>query len=1012
MFDVNWIRTRRLSASTRYFLVLIISLIVFQYGQTSYAERPGSNTSPMKPALTTGGHGKMIGREADNMYIRSETHIGCRIEGFSYESENTGECIHDGPEPDFQIMIPQFVKLPPGSKGFVDIPRAAGKFVVDKKDTTVAITFSAMSYVSSLEDDPLLIRVLVDGVEAQPGEITLTGGKDAVVVSTSQSFTFLATVNGGIHTVQVQYSTEFVPDKNSYIRNASLKINTGENRRDGDGLSGKGERKGIKKGDKSWSAIPNSEHTFYMPKDGEAAITFSSVIKMEQGDFVLLRAIVDNGAFELYPVEATLAGRMYHTEARSVTFNAEDLPPGPHTVEFEWRGSLTDVPAIAEMFAWTIVVRTAVNDSKDNFFDVVSQNAFDSSGETPYTPVTNLTTKVEVDEVSDIAVTFSGELAGYGLIFVAPTINGIVEEEQEVILYHPILSCPDPACASLMASDSGVASYTFGIKSISPSEDGYEIGVAYRVLQAGVTTEGTGFIADANLVVEKKLRVGPDLAVGPNMGRASKKRESIIEPVYGSRDLLAIIIDPETVEGEVSPKFKEEIDDALNGDFQSAKDYYMVVSGGRFEIEKADTLGIYKAENADETTNGTNYYLDSANFDCEQDTKYGSSSDALHAEALLQAEDDFDFSAYDKNSDGEITPNELGIIVAIPRDSIAGSSIKPSFSPYCSEEAFIVDGVRITETVHLNVLFQEGGLTDDQKLENMMVAAHELAHHFLGMDDLYGRYKGVFDGENFTPLFEFQDDCPDDLGPGQSCQIRYVNTAPHMMSLMTHKTGDNMTTTHLDGFHKLHLGWVRPWILEEKDEYELADVKESEDVFILPRRHDDGREYIQLETRYDEIQQDSALYDYGILDYGLAVYHVIEPGPTCKSPFGASAPDCKPLVPPMCVGEDVWYFKHASNFTRVGVRLVQPDLVHRYDQDIYDSNDDYTGFSNTLFGLGGSGETLISDGEMICPQNIGDVLPAGGAPLLLWVDGTPSGYNLLDIIINYPVGVSFKLVID
>jgi hypothetical protein len=49
---------------------------------------------------------------------------------------------------------------------------------------------------------------------------------------------------------------------------------------------------------------------------------------------------------------------------------------------------------------------------------------------------------------------------------------------------------------------------------------------------------------------------------------------------------------------------------------------------------------------------------------------------------------------------------------------------------------------------------------------------------------------------------------------------------------------------------------------------------------------------------------------------------------------------------------------------------------------------------------------------MICPQNIGDVLPAGGAPLLLWVDGTPSGYNLLDIIINYPVGVSFKLVID
>ncbi len=990
--------------------MVFVSLAVFQYGQTSYAERPGSNTSPMKPVLTTGGHGKMIGREADNMYIRSETHIGCRIEGYSYESENTGECIHDGPEPDFQIMIPQFVELPPGSKGFVDIPRAAGKFVVDKKDTTVAITFSAMSFVSSTEDDPLLIRVLVDGVEAQPGEITLTGGKDAVVVSTSQSFTFLATVNGGIHAVQVQYSTEFVPDRSSYIRNASLKINTGENRRDGDGLSGKGERSGIKKGDKLWSAIPNSKHTFYMPKDGEAAITFSTVIKMKQGDFILLRAIVDNGAFELYPVEATLAGRMYHTEARSVTFNAEDLPPGPHTVEFEWRGSLTDVPAIAEMFAWTIVVRTAVNDSIDNFFDVVSQNAIDSSGETPYTPVTNLATKVEVDEVSDIAVTFSGELAGYGLIFVAPTINGIVEEDQEVILYYPILSCPDPACASPMASDSGVASYTFGIKNISPSEDGYEIGVAYRVLQSGVSTEGTGFIADANLVVEKKLRVGPDLAIGPNMGRGSKKREFIIEPIYGSRNLLAIVIDPVILEGEANPKFKEEIDNVLNGDFQSVKDYYMVVSGGRFIVEEADTLGIYEAEHAGETTNDKNYYLDTENFDCDNGTEYGSGSDALHAEALLEAEDDFDFSEYDFNNDGKITPNELGIIIAIPRDAVGGSAVKTSFNPYCSEDPLVVDGVEITETVHLNVIYEEGGLSDDNKIENMMVAAHELAHHFLGMDDIYGRYKGIHDGENFDPLLPFQDDCPDDLGTGETCQIRYMNTAPHMVSLMTYKTGYYTSTTHLDGFHKLHLGWLRPWIPEEKDTYELTDVKESEDVFILPRRYDDGREYVLLETRYDEIQKDSPLYDYNINDYGLAVYHVIEPGPTCKSSFGAAAPECKPLIPPMCVDEGIWFHKHGSNFARVGLRLIQPDVSHVYDEN-NDSDNDYAEFKELLFGTG-PGMDLLDDGVLECTNNIGDPLPVGSEPLLRWVDGKSSGYNLLDITINYPLSVSFELAID
>lgn len=1006
MLNNGFFKIAKDRAAAWLFLALL-SLVFFNVAEISYAQKSGRSPQAPGLGLTSKGKGGPVGRAADNMYVRSETHIGCRVENYSYESEQTGKCIDDGIGPDFKVMLPQFVKLPGESKGFVDIPRAAAKFVADEDDTVVAITFSAMAYVQSTEDDPLQIRVLVDGAAAEPGIITLTGGRDAVVISSSNSFTFLAEVDAGIHTVQVQYSTELISERYSYIRNASLKINTGLSRRDGESLSGKWGSSGLKKGDVIWSAIPGSGHTFHMPAEGEAAITFSSVLKMDQGDFILLRAVVDGGAFELYPAEATLAGRMYHTEARSVTFNAEELPPGPHTVEFEWRGSLTDVVAIAEISAWTVVVRTEVNDSMERFFDVVSQNNFESSGEDWYKPVPNLSTKVSVDEVSDIAVTFSGELAGFGLIFIAPTINGIVETDQEAILYYPSLSCPDPGCKNPMASDSGIASYTFGIKNLSPSKDGYDIGAAYRVLQAGVSTEGSGFIADSNLIVEKKLRVGPDLAVGPNMGRASKKKEWIIEPIYGSRNLLTVIIDPE---GGVHSKFKEEIDDAFNGDVQSTKDYYMVVSGGRLEIDKAATLGTYVAEHAGEITNGENYYSDSKNFDCEQDTKFGSSSDALHTEALLQAEDEFDFSAYDKNNDGRIVPDELGIIVAIPRNSIAGSSIKTPFNPYCNDNPFIVDGVEITETVHLNVLYQDGGLTDEQKMENMMVAAHELSHHLLGLDDAYGRYQGAFDGEKFTPLFEFQD-C-EDLGPGESCQIRYINTAPHMLSLMTHKTGDNPTTTHLTGFDKLHLGWVRPSVLEEKDEYELTDVKISEDVFILPRRHDDAREYVLLESRFEENDPAGPLYDYGILDYGLAVYHVIEPGPTCKSPFGASGPDCKPLVPPMCIGEDFWYFKHASNFTRVGVRLIQPDLVHRYDEGIYDANDDFTGFSNTMFGIGGLGEELLSDGVLECPKNIGDVLPAGSQPLLRWVDGAPSGYNLLSIIINYPTSVSFELVMD
>lgn len=47
---------------------------------------------------------------------------------------------------------------------------------------------------------------------------------------------------------------------------------------------------------------------------------------------------------------------------------------------------------------------------------------------------------------------------------------------------------------------------------------------------------------------------------------------------------------------------------------------------------------------------------------------------------------------------------------------------------------------------------------------------------------------------------------------------------------------------------------------------------------------------------------------------------------------------------------------------------------------------------------------------MVCPLQIGDVLPAGGAPLLWWVDGTASGYRLKTIKLDNPAQkVLFKV---
>ena len=50
-------------------------------------------------------------------------------------------------------------------------------------------------------------------------------------------------------------------------------------------------------------------------------------------------------------------------------------------------------------------------------------------------------------------------------------------------------------------------------------------------------------------------------------------------------------------------------------------------------------------------------------------------------------------------------------------------------------------------------------------------------------------------------------------------------------------------------------------------------------------------------------------------------------------------------------------------------------------------------------------------GGQVCPTNIGDPLPVGGVPLLLWADGSASGYRLKTIKLDY-VGKSVSFTTE
>lgn len=929
----------------------------------------------------------------DAFYIRSETHIGCRKS--SYASGDLQPCLDLGLSDEFKFKLDgQSIYLNASSKGFIDIPRMAGKFVADKDQTTVAVTFSGLDYVMGVNDEPIMVRALIDGAEAEPGPIILSAGFDQNRFA-SHSFVFSATVNKGIHIVQMQWSSE-TSTTGWWFRNGSLfvavdsQVDTGHRV----ATTTKRIKDPITKADAAWSAIPDASLSFNLPEKGDVAITFAASAKLNSGDFLFLRAVIDGGVNVVSPIDNTFLDRAYHFAARTTTFTANELNAGMHTVRFEWMSSKNGAVASAKLGSWSIAALTGPQKTSQSFFDVVPLRSQATTTNYQFEPVPGLSTDVNIDSISDVAVTFSADFSGQGMMIATVTKDGEPVSEQECIIHAPDLTSHDNG-KTWVTEDSGAQSYTFALKDLAPRDTAYSIGIAYRVLKSVPSAELLASAYNGTMTVIAKSRIGPDLAVGANMGVASKKREAIIEPVQGTRKVLAIVFDPQRTDAPPADRdFVASLDPALFGGAPSAADYYKVVSGDRLKLEKAEILGPYVGDKAGGAT-GQNHYWDKKNHDPNGDEdcsdsidEYSSPFGELQAEALTKASADFNFSEYDFDRNSQITPNELAILVIVPQTSSKGSNTEVSFEPYCNGDPFIVDGVEIR---HVLQWYTPGlsGATPKNALDTTMVAVHELGHLVLGLDDTYGASEGIYKDGQFTA-------CPED--DKSQCQTRYINTAPHPVSLMTYKT--IQSSPHLDGFHKVQLGWATPRIIVEPGDYTLFDVRQGREVYILPRYGTDAREYILLEARYETEVVNDPLYDFDIGDSGLTVYHVIEPGPVCKAEEGASAPACVPLLKPMCITSDEQWDGFSSNFLRPGLRLIQPDLVHKFT----DADKDFTNFSETMFGTG-LGVSLLDempDGAAVaCPTYIGDPLPLGGAPLLRWADGSASGYRLKQIITDF-----------
>jgi M6 family metalloprotease-like protein len=362
---------------------------------------------------------------------------------------------------------------------------------------------------------------------------------------------------------------------------------------------------------------------------------------------------------------------------------------------------------------------------------------------------------------------------------------------------------------------------------------------------------------------------------------------------YRRSKVLTILWDPHRP-GIERPS-KSTVEATLFGGTNSVRGYFLENSNGAFTIENVGVLGWYDAN-----------YAPSAYW--PGGGKVGRDSGS---EAIRKAAASIDFAVYDTNRDRKVTPNELGVLFILPGTGAGGGLGRapgPDYRPRtdCGPgNGLTVDGVEITCIAEISIGSPPAP----------GIVAHESSHLLLETEDFYY--------DKFTNPYE-----------------------PETYSLMDW----HGRSTHLDPFHKLKFGWLRPKIVFRSRRYSLPDVETSHRVWILMDPDHGPDEYFLIENRFPGTSYDSMLQD-----SGLAVWHVIE----APALYNAA-------LPPPTVAMSDW---QKMDGIRRAVRLIRPNLLRDDSRALWDN----------------SGYDLLP------------VDPNSQHATLKWGDGKPSGFSLRSI---------------
>ncbi|MEB3279324.1 MAG: M6 family metalloprotease domain-containing protein [Lyngbya sp.] len=375
-----------------------------------------------------------------------------------------------------------------------------------------------------------------------------------------------------------------------------------------------------------------------------------------------------------------------------------------------------------------------------------------------------------------------------------------------------------------------------------------------------------------------------------NLANALLQPFQSLAPVQEPRNLLTILWDPHRPDHPAPTQAA--IESLLYGETNSVEDYFLENSNGQFTINNAGILGWYDADKPADHYWALDARDNNGDGEYDEVDLNGDGWISGHvekwAEAIRKADQDFDFSAYDSNSDGYLHPDELGVLIVIPQNNPDGF-VRPVVGSQVPAESLVVDGVTVP-------IIAEAYIGNPPHLG---LVAHELSHLLLDHADMYFRFN--------TPF-----------AAGEYSLMDQHGKAPH-----------------LDPFAKLKLGWVEPNIVTESGEYEITDVETSNNIWVLIDPEKGTDEYFIIENR-----QPGNSYDSQLSDSGLAIWHVIED----PAIYGSEIPPTPPGVN-QDSWEASWNTIPAGDWGRRAIRSIKPVWnTFTNTQALWDGSDPATGY--------------------------------------------------------------------